>query len=118
MSADLLFELGDDTLRAGAATQVRRLAKLLKSSKDPARRLLITGHADPRGENDFNDALSERRARVVADALIATGAIARDHVEVRGRGEREPIVPPTAPASQQRLNRRVEVAVACVGGGT
>jgi outer membrane protein OmpA-like peptidoglycan-associated protein len=118
MSADLLFEVGDDTLRPGAATQVRRLAKLLKSSANPARRLIITGHADPRGENDFNEALSERRARMVADALIATGAIARDHVEVRGLGEREPIVPATAPVSQQRLNRRVEVAVACGGGGT
>ena len=95
---------------------MRRLARLLRSEPDPRRELEIVGHADPRGEDDYNDALSERRARAVADALIATGAIARDKTHVRGRGEREPIVPATAPPAQQRLNRRVEVSVSCLQG--
>jgi outer membrane protein OmpA-like peptidoglycan-associated protein len=117
LSGDLLFGLAEDTIRPESEAQLRRLARLLTDEPDPDRRLIVTGHADPRGEAAFNDALSARRAQAVANALVASGAIAADHVRVVGLGERFPIVPATAPAAQQRLNRRVEVAVACADGG-
>jgi outer membrane protein OmpA-like peptidoglycan-associated protein len=53
----------------------------------------------------------------VKSALVDSGAIVADNVRVIGMGERQPIVPASAPAAQQRLNRRVEVAVACSDGG-
>jgi outer membrane protein OmpA-like peptidoglycan-associated protein len=116
LSGDLLFDLDDDHLRPAAAAQVRRLSRLLKAAPDPWRELVITGHADQRGEDFYNDSLSARRAQRVADALIADGAIERSRVRVVGRGRRDPIVPADAPIDQQRLNRRVEVVVPCQKG--
>jgi outer membrane protein OmpA-like peptidoglycan-associated protein len=92
---------------------VSRLVRLLRKAPDDDRVLVIVGHADPRGEDDYNHDLSRRRARRVADALVAQGGVAADHVVVVGRGERDPIVSPNAPDELQRFNRRVEVSVRC-----
>jgi outer membrane protein OmpA-like peptidoglycan-associated protein len=75
--------------------------------------LVVAGHADPRGEDDYNDALSRRRARRVADALVAQGGVSADHVVAVGRGEREPLVARDARDDLQRFNRRVEISVRC-----
>jgi len=48
--------------------------------------LALIGHADTRGESGYNEALSERRAEVAKDFLIAQGVPA-DHIETEGRGE-------------------------------
>ncbi len=116
LSGDLLFAVDDDALRPEARPLVARLARLLRDAPDPGRVLRVVGHADPSGEDDHNDELSRRRARRVADALVATGAVAADHVVAEGHGEREPIVPADAAPALQRFNRRVEVQVACGGG--
>jgi outer membrane protein OmpA-like peptidoglycan-associated protein len=113
LSGDLLFDLDDDRLRPEAAAQVRRLARLLKSSPDPMRSLVITGHADQRGEDTYNDDLSTRRAHRVAEALSLERAIDPARITVVGRGRRDPIVPRSALGPQQRFNRRVEVMVPC-----
>ena len=67
--------------------------------------LLIVGHTDAVGDDGYNQALSERRARATADYLASQG-IARDRLRTSGRGEMEPI----ANADDQK-NRRVEVAI-------
>ena len=115
LSGDLLFPIDDDALRPESRPLIARLARVLKKAPDPARVLLVVGHADPRGEDGYNDGLSRRRARRVADALVAQGGIAADHVTAIGRGSREPIVPRDAPDELQRFNRRVEVMVRCPG---
>jgi outer membrane protein OmpA-like peptidoglycan-associated protein len=117
LSGDLLFAVDDDGLRPDARPLVGRLARLLREAPDDARVLRVIGHADPRGEDDHNEQLSLRRARRVADALIATGAVDATHVVAEGHGEREPIVAATTESSLQRFNRRVEVQVACPGAG-
>jgi len=52
----------------------------------PDAHLILIGHADKRGESGYNKALSERRAEVARDFLIAQGVPA-DHLETEGRGE-------------------------------
>ena len=52
----------------------------------PDAHLTLIGHADKRGENGYNKALSERRAEVAKDFLIAQGVPA-DHLETEGLGE-------------------------------
>lgn len=52
----------------------------------PDAHLRLIGHADKRGENGYNKALSARRAEVAKDFLIAQGVPA-DHLETEGRGE-------------------------------
>jgi outer membrane protein OmpA-like peptidoglycan-associated protein len=52
----------------------------------PDAHLTLIGHADQRGENGYNEALSERRAEVAKDFLIAQGVPA-DHLETQGLGD-------------------------------
>lgn len=52
----------------------------------PDAHLALIGHADQRGESDYNKALSERRAEAAKDFLIAQGVPA-DHLETEGRGK-------------------------------
>jgi OOP family OmpA-OmpF porin len=66
-----------------------------------------TGHTDLSGSEDYNMALSLRRADAVREALIA-GGIPAEAITVAGRGESEPAVP-TADGVREQANRRVEI---------
>lgn len=96
---------------------LRRLVRLLKQSPEQGRILVVAGHADPLGESDHNEELSQRRAETVAAFIAEHGGVGKNTLVVEGRGEREPIVPATAPLEQQRFNRRVEISVRCPDGG-
>jgi OOP family OmpA-OmpF porin len=68
-----------------------------------------TGHADRSGSEDYNMALSLRRADSVREALIA-GGVSPDAITVAGRGESEPAVP-TPDGVKEQANRRVEIVL-------
>ena len=88
----------------------------MKAAPDPNRRLLIEGHADPSGDEAFNESLSQRRAGEVALRLVNGGGVPLGKTVVVGRGSNAPIVAADAPPEQQRFNRRVEVTVLCDEG--
>jgi outer membrane protein OmpA-like peptidoglycan-associated protein len=75
----------------------------------PGAEVVITGHTDRVGTVEYNDALSLKRAAMVAKRLAAAGVPA-EWISVAGRGEREPIVPTRDEAAEPR-NRRVELKV-------
>jgi peptidoglycan-associated lipoprotein len=52
-------------------------------------KVLIEGHADSRGTNEYNLALGERRADVVRDYLVSLG-VAADRVSIVSKGEEQP----------------------------
>jgi OOP family OmpA-OmpF porin len=67
----------------------------------------LIGHADRAGPEDYNFALSLRRADAVREALIE-GGIPADRITVSGRGEEDPLVPTEDGVALQE-NRRVEI---------
>lgn len=69
----------------------------------------VEGNADRSGGSAYNQALSQRRANVVRDALVANGVPA-DHIEVSSFGEDNP-AKPTADGVREPLNRRTEVRI-------
>jgi len=71
--------------------------------------LSVVGHADTVGSADYNQGLSERRARRVADALVERG-VPQGAMTLAGRGERELAVP-TPDNTREPLNRRVEITL-------
>ena len=71
--------------------------------------VVVIGHTDRMGSDEFNDALSRKRAEMVASRLIASGVRA-DSISVAARGEREPLIP-TADEVPEPRNRRVEIKV-------
>lgn len=67
----------------------------------------VMGHADRSGGDDYNMSLSERRAKTIADALVAAG-IPESAINTMGYGETEPAVE-TEDGVAMRQNRRAAV---------
>ena len=82
---------------------------LLAIASRPAPELTVAGHTDALGTDQYNDALSLRRAERVRALLIARG-IAPASIVAVGRGKREPRVPTPDGVAEPR-NRRVEITV-------
>lgn len=75
----------------------------------PAPQVVVIGHTDLAGSQDFNDRLSLRRAQSAAAFLVKQGIPARQ-IEIAGRGKREPLVQ-TADGVPNRMNRRVVITI-------
>lgn len=71
--------------------------------------VVIAGNTDTSGSSAYNQALSERRARIVRDALIANG-ISADAIRTEAFGESNP-AKPTSDGVREPLNRRSEVVI-------
>ena len=70
-------------------------------------KIVVRGHADRSGGDDYNMELSQKRAETVAEALVAAG-IPSDSVRTMGMGETAPAVE-TEDGVAMRQNRRAAV---------
>jgi outer membrane protein OmpA-like peptidoglycan-associated protein len=75
----------------------------------PKVRLEIQGHTDSKGEIDYNQRLSDRRAKAVMDALLSRGIHER-RLRSRGFGESVPIAPNDSEENMAK-NRRTEFVI-------
>lgn len=112
VAADALFEFDRDTLSPHAEATLAALGPQLAKEKGA---VTVEGHTDAKGSDDYNQKLSERRARAVRDWLAAHGHLAAATTAI-GYGESKPVAPNAAadgsddPAGRAK-NRRVEVVV-------
>ena len=77
------------------------------NQRAPDARYTIVGHTDSDASNEYNQALSERRARAVAGYLISKG-VNSGQLSVLGLGETRPIASNNTEAGKAQ-NRRVEI---------
>jgi outer membrane protein OmpA-like peptidoglycan-associated protein len=80
----------------------------------------LEAHTDPVGSHNYNDALSERRAKSTYEYLIANG-VPRHHIlSYKGFGKRKPINECTSKQDcspeELELNRRTEFPVIQIKG--
>lgn len=80
---------------------------------NPGTAVLLTGHASPIGDADYNLRLSERRVTAVAAALQALG-VPEAAISMQAQGEESPEVP-AAEDELSEENRRVEIRVVVDG---
>ncbi|MEL7159436.1 MAG: OmpA family protein, partial [Bacteroidota bacterium] len=78
-------------------------------NKYPETDILVDGHTDGKGAEDYNQRLSEQRAASVADYLAGRG-ISRGRMVTVGHGEMKPVDTNETEAGRA-ANRRVEVAI-------
>lgn len=102
---DVLFDTGKATLKPGAYATIDRLASALK--EDPARKVMIEGHTDSVGTDEFNQQLSQNRALSVQGALMERG-VSGSQISAVGKGEGFPVASNDNAAGRQQ-NRRVEL---------
>ncbi len=90
LSSDVLFEFNKATLKPAASQALDALFSQIVAANPKDGVATVIGHTDRIGSDAYNQALSEQRARSVADYLIAKGLFA-DKVRVEGRGKSSPV---------------------------
>lgn len=103
----ILFKTNSADLSAASKASVQKLADVLK--KYPETNVMIQGHTDSTGSAEFNQTLSEKRAKSVADYLQTFG-VEQTRLTTVGYGKTQPVADNTTAEGRQK-NRRVEVAV-------
>jgi outer membrane protein OmpA-like peptidoglycan-associated protein len=104
---DVLFATGKADLSPDANKSVDKLAEFLK--KYPNRDVLIEGHTDSVGKDDYNLVLSRKRADSVKYQLMEDG-IEADRITTVGYGKNFPLASNDTKAGKAQ-NRRVEVII-------
>lgn len=107
LAARVPFAVDAATLSPEVDATLTRIARMLLSVGING--LTVDGHSDNQGSDDYNQRLAERRAEVVAEALIARG-MARDKTIRRSFGASRPVAPNTTEAGR-RQNRRAVLLV-------
>ncbi len=107
MNSEVSFDFNSAALKPAFRPTLDKVADILM--RYPRTTIRIIGHTDNIGSAAYNQRLSERRARSVADYLIARGVDSR-RIITEGRGETEPRATNATEAGRQ-LNRRVEMLI-------
>lgn len=107
MDAAAFFDLDRFVLRDADRAELAAIIDVLRSDRRVSR-IAVTGHTCDLGPEAYNLRLSERRARAVADFLVANGVDPAE-IDLRGAGEAEPRFPNDGPANRAK-NRRVDVS--------
>ena len=103
----LLFGFDSSELQSNARDNLTQLASSLKQY--PNSDIVIVGHTDSSGSEQYNLGLSNRRSEAAKTYLVSQG-IPSDRIQAQGRGELEPIADNDLESGREQ-NRRVEVAI-------
>jgi len=103
----ILFDVGKASLQPAAESNLSQLAEILQ--KYPDTNILVEGHTDATGSDEFNLTLSRQRAQSVSNYLAGIGVDATRFTEM-GYGESQPIAANDTDYGRQQ-NRRVELAI-------
>ncbi|EGV36482.1 DUF561 domain-containing protein [Neisseria weaveri] len=117
LSAKTLFGFDKDNLRPEATQTLNALAQRLSDANVQAVR--VEGHTDFMGSEQYNQALSERRAQVVAGYLVNNG-VAANKISAAGLGESQARMTSACEAEVANLGKKVskakkrEALIACI----
>lgn len=103
----ILFDFDSSSLRSEGYENLRKLTTIINRDEDTI--LMIVGHTDSRGDEDYNLRLSERRAQSASRYMVSQG-LSSNRIQIVGRGENEPIATNESDEGRQE-NRRIEVAI-------
>lgn len=103
----ILFPTNSATLTSTAMANIDQLAQTLQKYNDT--NILIQGHTDATGSDNYNQILSERRANAVQNYTTNHG-ISLTRITSQGFGESMPVADNTSVSGKQ-TNRRVEIAI-------
>lgn len=103
----ILFATNSSTVSDASKSALRNFAGSL--DKNPDTDVKIIGHTDNTGNVDYNQTLSEKRAKSVYDYLMDQGISSRRMV-YEGKGIHQPVASNNTPEGRSS-NRRVEIMI-------
>ena len=104
---DAFFALDSIEIEEPHRASLQKNAAFLKQRQSV--RILIEGHADSRGTNEYNLALGERRADAVRDYMVSLG-VAAERITIVSKGEEQPFCREESESCWQQ-NRRAHFIV-------
>jgi outer membrane protein OmpA-like peptidoglycan-associated protein len=116
LAADVLFDFDKADILPKAEATLQQAAALIAERGSDRTSVRIEGHTDAKGDDAYNQRLSERRAQSVRAWLSKQGGLGEFEFEAAGKGETQPVAPNAKtdgsddPEGRQK-NRRVEIVV-------
>ena len=109
---NIFFDFNKATLRPESKTELKNVIEFLQ--QNPSVTIEISGHTDNVGSYEYNQSLSERRAKAVVDYLVEQG-IPLSRLVYKGYSFSKPIASNDTEEGRQ-LNRRVEFKILSADG--
>ncbi len=114
LKGDVLFDFDEAEIKPEAGASLAKLALIIRSKGKG--KVLVEGHTDSKGTAEYNQKLSERRARAVKEWLVSHFGFSPQRFLVRGWGETKPVAPNVNEDGSDNpegraLNRRVTVTI-------
>lgn len=106
LDSDVTFAFDEAVLKPEAESSLQVVGDQLRDH--PATELMVIGHTDNVGDADYNQKLSEERAKAVAEFLVKAGVPAGELKQVQGMGASQPIATNDTDEGRAK-NRRVEI---------
>lgn len=106
------FEFDESDITDAAAEKLQRKARVLRNN--PGLSIVIEGHCDERGSNEYNMALGQRRAESARSFLVDAGVPEEQIVRTVSYGEERPLVDRSTEEAWAQ-NRRSEFAIQQLG---
>jgi outer membrane protein OmpA-like peptidoglycan-associated protein len=106
-ASGILFAVNSSDLQPAAQENIGKLAAIL--NKYPDTNILVEGHTDSTGSDEYNKSLSDRRAASVANYAKSMNVKGERFTTV-GYGESQPLMS-NSTAEGRQANRRVEIAI-------
>jgi outer membrane protein OmpA-like peptidoglycan-associated protein len=114
LPGDVLFDFDKTNLKPAAQETLKKLATIIRAKSKGS--VLINGYTDSKGNDPYNQKLSQGRANAVKQWLTTQGGISTVALQTRGFGKANPVAPNTRPDGSddpdgRAKNRRVEVII-------
>ena len=114
LAADVLFDFDKAELLPKARDTLKKAAAIIRDRAKGTVR--IAGHTDAKGDANYNQKLSERRANAVRDWFVTKEGLQNVKFTTEGFGKQQPVAPNTKPDGSddpdgRQKNRRVEITL-------
>ena len=106
-NSGLLFKINSSELSEDAKQELKKMSSIFAKYDDT--QILLEGHTDDTGSDDFNKKLSKKRAEAVSSYLKSQN-LSSSRLKTKWYGESQPKYPNDSEANRVK-NRRVELAI-------
>lgn len=110
MTSETAFDVDSSTIKGGFYSTMDKISNVVVRYGKTA--LTVVGHTDSSGSDQYNQSLSERRARAVSNYMGQKG-VAQQRLAAVGKGESNPIAT-NATTQGKASNRRVEIYIEAI----
>jgi outer membrane protein OmpA-like peptidoglycan-associated protein len=86
LQTNVSFRTNDDSINTQSMSPLLKIGALAAAMPDA--KIRVSGYADPRGSEKYNEALSRRRAEAVA-AVLEQAGVSKEHMIIEGHGKSE-----------------------------